>query len=102
MFVYNVTIKIDPSVNDDWKEWMQAVHIPDVLATGYFESHLFTRVISLDESDGITYSIQYRVKDMATLHRYQVQEAQRLQDEHQQRYSEKFVAFRTILEVINE
>ena len=34
--IYNVTVNIDDSVHDEWLEWMQTQHIPDVMSTGYF------------------------------------------------------------------
>ena len=102
MLIYNVTVKVDNVVHDDWKQWMEQVHIPDVMATGYFESYLFSRVISLEDQDGVTYSIQYRVPDMASLHKYRVQEAPRLMADHQKRYAEKCLAFRSILDVVKE
>ena len=101
MILYNVTIKIDHSVEEDWLQWMQEKHIPDVLATGCFKSHQLSRVISMRDDDGTTYAIQYACPDMATLHRYQVQHAAKLQLEHTARYKDKFAAVRTLLETMN-
>ncbi|MBR9921833.1 MAG: DUF4286 family protein [Bacteroidetes bacterium] len=100
MIIYNVTVKVEPEIREDWQKWMQEIHIPDVMKTGYFTEFTFSRVISMDESDGITFSIQYKCPDMATLHKYQVQQAPRLQAEHNGRYKERYVAFRTLLEVL--
>lgn len=100
MIIYNVTVKVNSEINDDWKKWMKEVHIPDVMNTGMFLESKMMRVISIDESEGITYAIQYFCKDMATLHQYQVKFAPKLQKEHTERYKEKFVAFRTLMEVI--
>jgi hypothetical protein len=101
MYIYNVTVNIDDSVHDEWLNWMQRTHIPDVLNTGLFESCRFCRVM-VDEESGTTYSIQYLVKDLETLQLYQQMYAPALQKEHTERYEGKFVAFRTILEMKNE
>jgi hypothetical protein len=98
MYIYNVTVNIDDSVHDEWLNWMQRTHIPDVLNTGLFESCRFCRVM-VDEESGTTYSIQYLVKDLETLQLYQQMYAPALQKEHTERYEGKFVAFRTILEM---
>lgn len=99
MIVYNVTVKIDHSVHDEWFKWMKEVHIPEVLATGYFHDNKMMKVL-IDEEDGMTYSIQYRVDSWEKLEAYQKNEAPRLQADHSNRYKDKFVAFRTLLEEV--
>ncbi|MCB9052635.1 MAG: DUF4286 family protein [Lewinellaceae bacterium] len=100
MILYNVTVKIDHSVHEDWLQWMKAVHIPDVLATGLFTEHKLCRLLGVDESDGITYATQYFCRDMAAFQQYQQQHAPRLQKDHADRYPDKYVAFRTLMEVV--
>ncbi|MBT3647331.1 MAG: DUF4286 family protein [Flavobacteriales bacterium] len=99
MIIYNVTVKIDNDVHDDWLEWMKDIHIPQVLETGYFEGNLMAKVL-VDDDDGVTYSIQYRCLDMKRLEEYYESHAPRLQKDHAERYKDKFVAFRTLLEVV--
>lgn len=98
MYIYNVTINIEAEVHQDWLQWMKETHIPDVLDTGLFEDGRLLEVM-VDEAQGITYSVQYRIADLDKLKLYQEVYAPKLQAEHQQRYPEKFVAFRTILRV---
>jgi len=100
MIIYNVTVKIDLDVHDEWLQWMRSIHIPDVMATNMFDDHRMARVLLQDESDGITYSIQYSCKDMATLQKYTAQFAPALQKDVAEKYPNKFVAFRTVLEII--
>ncbi len=101
MIVYNVTIKVSPEIHDDWLEWMKQVHIPDVIATGYFTGHQMMKLLR-EEEDGITYAIQYYCEEMRDLHQYQIKEAARLQALHTSRYKDKYVAFRTLLEVVSD
>ncbi len=100
MIIYNVTVKIDLDVHDDWMQWMQKTHIPAVMQTGLFLSNQIAKVLQQDESDGITYAIQYNCADMKTLQRYSADFAPALQKEHNSRYPDKFVAFRTLLEIV--
>ena len=100
MILYNVTVKINLDVHEDWLQWMRDIHIPEVMKTGLFDDHRMARVLLQDESDGITYSIQYSCKDMATMQKYTAQFAPALQRDHTERYKDKFVAFRTLLEII--
>ncbi len=101
MIIYNVTVSIEEDVHDDWLNWMKTVHIPDVMATGKFVDYQICKVLS-QEDKGLTYAIQYRCKDMKTLHMYQVQDAPNLQKDHGERYSGKYVAFRSLLEVVDD
>ena len=36
MIIYNVTIKVDHSIADEWKIWLMEEHIPGMIATGCF------------------------------------------------------------------
>lgn len=99
MIIYNVTVKIDPEVHEEWFTWMKKKHIPDVLETGLFHDSRMAKVL-IDEEDGITYSIQYRTDSFEKLDQYQKTAAPALQKEHTNRYEGKFVAFRTLLEEV--
>ena len=59
MIVYNITIKIEPSIEKDWIDWQKKEHIPDVMATGLFTGFKFFRLLEADETEGITYVVQY-------------------------------------------
>lgn len=98
MYIYNVTVNIEKSAHNEWLKWMKETHIPDVMDTGLFKSSRLLQVM-VEEEQGITYSIQYTVKDMETLRLYQEVYAPKLQKEHTEKFKDKFVAFRTILRV---
>ena len=99
MIVYNVTVRVELEIKDDWLEWMQKVHIPEVMATGMFVEHKIFRIIQGGQ-EGESYAIQYYCQDMKTLHQYQIHHAPALQADHIKRYGEKALAFRTLLEVV--
>ena len=96
MYIYNVTVNIEESAHSEWLTWMKETHIPDVMETGMFLGNKMLQVM-VDEEQGITYSIQYEVKDLETLQVYQQVYAPKLQQEHTEKFKGKFVAFRTIL-----
>lgn len=100
MIVYNVTAKIDFSIEEDWLQWMKAVHIPDVLKTGYFSGYRLSRVMSLQDNDGVTYAIEYHCASTADLHQYEVKHAPALRKEYAERYTGKYVTYRSIMEVV--
>lgn len=101
MIIYNVTINVDSDIHDEWLEWMKSKHIPDVMNTGKFTEYKICKVLSRQEGEtGITYAIQYTCKSMEDYEKYQKLDAPKLQSEHNERYKNKFVAFRTLLELI--
>ncbi|PCE66128.1 DUF4286 family protein [Sediminicola luteus] len=102
MYIYNVTINIDDSVHDQWLDWMRKTHIPDMLGTGKFSEAKMCKVLVEEDMGGTTYSVQYRTKNKATLERYYVEDAPRLRQEGLKLFADKFVAFRTELEIIDE
>ncbi|MEL7271257.1 MAG: DUF4286 family protein [Bacteroidota bacterium] len=102
MLIYNVTINIDDTVHDEWLLWMKDKHIPDMLATGKFSHAKMTKVLVEEDLGGTTYSVQYTTKDRDTLDRYYKENAQILRQDALKRFADKFVAFRTELEIVSQ
>lgn len=101
MILYNVTVSIDPEVEQDWLDWMKSVHIPDVMATGCFLEARMSRVHG-EEEGGLTYAIGYVAPNQEKYDEYQKTHAPALQRDHTERYQGRFAAFRTILSIIEE
>jgi hypothetical protein len=99
MIIYNVTVNINKEVHDEWFRWMKDVHIPEVMATGYFIDNKMCKVL-VDEESGITYSIQYTCSGMEDLLAYQREQGPRLQKLHADKFRDQYVSFRTLLEVV--
>ncbi|MBK9733637.1 MAG: DUF4286 family protein [Saprospiraceae bacterium] len=100
--LYNITIKIESPLQEEWLTWMKNIHIPDVMATGYFEWYKITKILGDDDEYGLGFAIQYVAFDMESFNRYQTNDAKRLQQDHSDRYQGKYVAFRTLMEIVEE
>ncbi|MFN5325129.1 MAG: DUF4286 family protein [Bacteroidota bacterium] len=100
MIIYNVTVNIDNAVKDEWLQWMQETHIPDVMATGLFIENRILRLIGDEDSGGTTFAIQYTAKNMDDYLRYRDEFAPALQKHAMDQFGEKFTAFRTLLETV--
>jgi hypothetical protein len=101
MIIYNVTINIDNSVHTEWIKYMTDEHIPEVMDTGYFLEHTFSKILAESEG-GTSYSIQYLCSSMKDYDEYQLKCAEKLQNDHISKFGGKFGAFRTILEVVKK
>lgn len=101
MLIYNVTVKINTEIVEEWLSWMRKHHIPKVLETGCFVKSRISK-LDIQEADGETFAIQYDCFSQDVLNKYMSLYAPQLQKEHIEKYAGKFVAFRTTLQVIEE
>lgn len=99
MYIYSVTVSIDKDVAKEWLQWMKSKHIPEVMETGYFTEYKVCKVLNV-EDEGETYSTQYTFKAMQDIETYQEKEAPRLQADMKNLYDGKYIAFRTLLEIV--
>lgn len=102
MYIYNVTLNVDDSIHEEWLSWMQNIHIPEVLATGKFTKALLSQVLVNEDLGGITYSIQYTCTSKELLMNYYQQDAPRLREVIQNKFGNKFGAFRTEMKIVKE
>lgn len=102
MIIYNVTINIDDSVRDQWLEWMQEKHIPEILATGKFVKAKLVKVLIVEEMGGSTYSVQYFAENKENLEAYYNDHAPAFREEGHRLFGDKMLAFRTELELMQE
>jgi hypothetical protein len=99
MIIYNVSIKVDFSVEAEWYDWMKEIHLPAVMNSGCFLDHKMYKLI-LDEEDGATYVVQYACTDLDTLKHYQSEYGPALRLETERLFRDKYVAFRTAMELV--
>ena len=97
MFIYNVTIKIDLSIEEEWLAWMQNEHMDEVIATGMFDSYSFLELMEPAEEDAKTYIAQYITDSERRYQQYIEEHAPALRQKGIEKFGDKFIAFRTIL-----
>ena len=101
MIIYNVTTNIHESVHNQWLQWMQQEHIPEILATGKFSSARIVKVLIEEEMGGTTYSVQYTTDSKLTLEKYYQEDAPKLREKAIKLFGDKMLSFRTELELIS-
>jgi hypothetical protein len=100
MIIYNETIVMDESIYNEWLNWMQTVHIPAVMATGYFDSYKLLNIID-SPNEGITCCVQYNVNELIRYREFSTKHQQQLQAVHHNQFENKFVMFNTIMQTID-
>lgn len=99
--IYNVTVKVEKGIAAVWLQWLMEVHVPEVLATGCFTGAKILKICDIDESDGETYAIQYGTNTRSDYENYIANHADLLRKKSFDQWGNKFVAFRTLMEVIH-
>jgi hypothetical protein len=100
VFVYNITIKINPGIEDEWLHWQRHEHIPDIMTTGLFTEWKMFRLLGQDESDGITYVVQYFAATACDYELYIQDHAPKLREKALQRWGDQFIAFRSVMQLV--
>lgn len=96
--MYSVSVKLLPEIESDWLAWMHDEHMQAVLDTGCFNRyHLYQLTEPVDE-EGITYIAQYESERMDLIDTYIEQYAPALRQAGYDRFGDRFIAFRTILQ----
>ncbi len=101
MIVYNISIKIVPEIEEEWVSWQNDEHIPEVMSSGQFTEYKFFRLLEQHEPDGITYVVQYFASSLENYERYINDSAPKLRQKALYKWGNKFIAFRTIMEVVH-
>ena len=101
MIVYNITLKINPSILEKWIQWQKGEHIPEIMATGLFTDYKFYKLLEQDESEGPTYVVQFFADSYEKYNKYIAEFATGLRTKSLEKWGNGFVAFRSILQVVN-
>lgn len=101
MIVYNVTIKVQESIKEDWLDWLKHKHIPEVIATGCFTHATVLQLLEVDDSDGPTYAVQYFAQSKGLYNNYIENHAPEMRQKSFDKWGDKFIAFRSVMQVVN-
>ena|SRR6185503_7015192 len=98
MLIYNVTSGVDKDIEQEWIRWMKDTHIPDVMGTKLFTTHRFYKVLSSEDESTVSYAVQYVAQSLSHVDQYLEKHAPALRDEVKNKFGDKVVSFRTLLE----
>ena len=101
MIVYNITTKVHSSIDASWLQWQREEHIPEIMATGLFTDYKCFRLLEQDDSEGNTYAVQYTAAAAENYHAYMQSFAPLLRKKALEKWGDRIISFRSLLEVIH-
>lgn len=100
MLIFNTTFLVSDKVHGAWLKWVREQHIPFMLESEVFSKPQVARVITNDEQDGTSYSVQFHIRDMQTLESWNEQFGKIFQQNCTEKFGTEAIFFATVLELV--
>ncbi|RYF80971.1 MAG: DUF4286 family protein [Chitinophagaceae bacterium] len=100
MIVYNITTKVAVQVSEEWLQWLQAEHVPEILNTGCFTAAKLMRLLEQNDSEGPTYTVQFTTSSIAAYEYYLAEHADELRQKAFDKWGNQFISFRSLMEIV--
>ncbi len=99
MIIYNVTVSINPELENEILAWLKEEHIPEVMNTGLFVSYAMFKVVEshVDRWHN-SYAIQYTLSSCVVFDLHTENHADTLIQQTTEYYGYIILAFRTSME----
>ncbi len=97
LVIYNITTKIDRDIEDEWITWQKEVHIPEIMALGFFYDYRFSKLLNPDDADGKIFVIQFYAKERDDYENYSKQHSERITNNAFYKWNNKFLVFESLL-----
>jgi hypothetical protein len=100
MIIRNITYSVDKTLEQDFLEWIKAVHIPEVMMSLKPQSYKILRLLTEIENAGATFSVQYFFESLSDFEDFENEFQEDLNYEVHKRYNGHYVFFPSLLEEI--
>ncbi len=100
MFIYNITIKVEAAIAQDWLSWQLNEHIPEIMSTHLFKEYKYFRLLEQDDSEGPTYIFQFLTSEKEDYDDYINKFAPVLREKAIKKWGNGFMAFRSLLQLV--
>lgn len=97
MVLYNLTIIIDETINEEWQSWVKSAFIPQISETNLFISHRLLKVLN-SPNEGITYCLQFVAENKGKYETFASEHAPAIMDLHTQKFRNQCVSFSSLME----
>jgi len=100
MFIYNVSIKLIPAIEQEWLQWMKEEHLDEVIATGMFDRYSLFELLEPGDDDGTkTFVVQYSTDSEANYKKYIDEFSSALREKGHQKFGDQFIGFRSFMKL---
>jgi hypothetical protein len=100
MYLFSITINIEDSVQEEWMKWVNTKVKPIISDKNLVYDFRVLRIISEEPNNGSSYSFQYHLHDEEGIEVFEERYDREVAADMYRFYKEKFVEFRTRLEVV--
>lgn len=101
MIIYNVTVNVENEIAEQWLKWLKEVHVSEVVGTGCFTNARILKLCDTNEAEGVTYTVQYAANTLRDYENYLEKYANEMRQKAFDKWGNRFIAFRTVMEVIH-
>ena len=101
MILYNITFSVEPDIEREWLAYIREQYIPEVLATGKFNTSTLFRLLGETANSDSTFALQFTAENLGEVQTYLDRYAPGITDKHLARFRHKHVAFMTLLESVD-
>ena len=99
MLIYNTTYQADDEVVSNFIIWIKESLIPEIEKTGDLKNPRLCKILS-HRDEGSSFSLQWEVENSTILHRWQMEQGVKLNEELSKLFKDKVVGFPTLMEVM--
>lgn len=100
MIIFNTTFHVGDDVHDDCLLFFRNTYIPQAVNSGFLFDPRLALIHAQHEENGVSYSLQFKVKNVETLNHWLASDGQKLQTMLAEQFGNKVLGFITLLEEI--
>ncbi len=97
MVIYNITIKVDWSIHNDFKLWIEEEVLLESKNIESVQNSKFLKLLDVDTSDGMTYCLQHYFNDLQEYNQYKMADDLNFKQRLAAKYKDKLVLFASVL-----
>lgn len=101
MIVFNTTFHLEDDIHENGIRFLKEIYIPTAADSGFLFEPRLARIYAQHEEEGVSYSLQFRVKNTETLNHWLSSDGQKLQSEIGKCFGNKMLGFITLMEEVN-
>jgi Domain of unknown function (DUF4286) len=100
MFLYNITVKVNHKIEQEWIRWQKEIYIPGVMDTGLFYAHEFYLLLEQNDAEGKTFVTQFFTNSRDNYDWFIQQYAPVFYEDSLKKWGDGFIDFRTLLQSV--